>query len=306
MKLIRHFNQIENLPKPLALTIGNFDGVHLGHLKIIDSVKKIAKEKNFCSAILTFEPHPVNFFNPNKPRDFRLTSLAQKLKICADAEIDYVILLPFNQKISELKAQYFVEQILVKSLNVKHLTVGYDFIFGKNREGNFELLKNLSQQFDFELSKISAQSQSGEIYSSSLIRRLISEGKIGLANELLGKTFKVSGIVNEGKKLANQLGFPTCNLRAKPHIIKPKFGVYKTATFIPSLGEKFSSITNFGVKPTIGGRFLPLFETHILNFNQNIYGKKIEVEFLDFIREEKKFASLDELKNQIKSDIEKL
>ena len=132
---------------------------------------------------------------------------------------------------------------------------------------------------------------------------MITEGKIAQANQFLGKNFTVEGIVNDGRKLASQLGFPTANLALKPQIIKPKFGVYKTTSFIPHLGKKFSSITNFGVKPTIAGNLFPLFETHILNFSQNIYGKKIVVEFVDFIREEKKFASLDELKKQIEMDV---
>lgn len=301
MRIIRHPNQTFN--SDLALTIGNFDGVHLGHKKIISEVKNIAAKKNIASGILTFEPHPVSFFKGNLASDFRLTTLAQKLRIFAAEKIDYAILLPFDQKMADLKAQDFVEELLVKALNVKHLSVGYDFIFGKNREGNFEILKKLAQQFNFDLSEISAQSKSGQILSSSLIRKLISEGNIVEANQFLGRNFLVSGIVNEGRKLANQLGFPTANLATKPQMIKPKFGVYKTLTFIPSLNKKLSSITNFGVKPTIVGSNAALFETHILNFNQNIYGEKIEVEFLEFVREEKKFASLEELKAQIKKDV---
>ncbi len=301
MKIIRHLNQ--NSRPALALTIGNFDGVHLGHRKIITEVKKIAKEKNLTSAILTFEPHPVSFLRPNQTKDFRITTLSQKLKIFQQQEINRVILLSFNQKMASLKAEDFIKEILVKSLNIKHLSIGYDFIFGKNREGNFKLLLEASKQFNFELEQISALEKSNQICSSSIIRKFISEGKITEANKFLDSNFIISGIVNEGRKLANQLGFPTANLATNPQMIKPKFGVYKTNVFIPSLNKKFSAITNFGVKPTIEKSILPLFETHILGFNQNIYGKKIEVELLDFIREEKKFESLDELKRQIKIDL---
>ena len=306
MQIIRNLNQIKTALPPLVLTIGNFDGVHLGHLAIISEIKKIAKEKNLASAILTFEPHPISFFRPNQPNDFRISSLAQKLKIFQKNQIDYVIILPFDQNLSEVSAEDFVKNILVKSLSLKHLIIGYDFIFGKNRQGDFKLLEKESKVLDFALSEISAIKNGEENCSSSLIRKLISEGKIIDANLCLEKNFAICGLVNEGRKLASQLGFPTANLAVKPHIIKPKFGVYKSTTFIPHLNQKLSSITNFGVKPTIAGGLLPLFETHIPNFSKNIYGKKIYVELLDFIREEKKFASLEELKAQIARDVAQL
>ena len=301
MQIIRNLNQSKS--QPLALTIGNFDGLHLGHLAIINHVKKIAKEKNLASAILTFQPHPISFLKPEKSRDFLIAQLAQKLKFFRDAGIDYAIILPFNKNLCEISARDFVAEILVKTLNVKHLTIGYDFTFGKNREGNFKNLEADAKNFGFTLEEISPIKNHDQTCSSTAIRRLISEGKIIQANEILGRKFAISGLVNEGKKLASQLGFPTANLVAKTCIVKPKFGVYKTETFIPFLGKKFPSITNFGIKPTIGGVEAPLFETHILNFNQNIYGKKIVVEFVDFIREEKKFASLDALKEQINDDL---
>ena len=313
MQIIRNLNKIKNaLPQlaipQLALAIGNFDGVHLGHMSIINEIKKIAKEKNISSAILTFEPHPVAFFQPDKARDFRITNLAQKLKIFKEQQIDYVIILPFNQNLANIEAYDFIQKILVKSLNVKSLVIGYDFIFGKNREGNFSLLEKESKNFDFarrfDLMEISALKKSQEICSSSFIRKLLKDGKVVESNQFLGRNFTITGIVNEGRKLARQLGFPTANLIAKPHIIKPKFGVYKTLTFIPHLNQKFPSITNFGIKPTVQEEKIPLYETHIPNFNQDLYGKKIEVEFIDFVREEKKFASLEELKRQILDDLE--
>lgn len=300
MQIIRNLNSKSLAKVPaFAATIGNFDGVHLGHLHIIKEVKKIAKEKNLASAILTFEPHPIAFFHAQKKENFRITSLAQKLKIFCDAGIDYAIILPFDKKFSEISATDFANKILLEALNIKHLTIGYDFTFGKNREGNFKLLEILN----VNLSEISPVKKDDHTCSSTSVRKFISEGKIIEANRILGRNFAVEGIVNEGRKLASQLGFPTLNLSAKPQIIKPKFGVYKTETFIPSLNKKFSSITNFGIKPTLGGDTQPLFETHIPNFSQNIYGKKIFVEFIDFIRDEKKFSSLEELKNQIVKDL---
>ncbi len=305
MQIIRNLNQA-NIP-PLVLTIGNFDGVHLGHLEIINKVKKIAKEKNIASAILTFEPHPISFFKSDRPKDFRINSLAQKLKIFQDLDIDFVITLPFNQDLANVTAHNFIEEILAKSLNTKHLVVGYDFIFGKNRQGNFEFLE---KEAPFELSRISAKvsilEKSEQICSSSLIRKLINSGEVFEARKFLTRNFSIQGIVTNGRKLANQLGFPTVNLTIKPHIIKPKFGVYKTQITIPSLDKTFPSITNFGIKPTIEAGLAPLYETHILNFNQDIYEKKVSVEFIDFIRDEKKFASIEELKEQIRLDVDSI
>jgi riboflavin kinase/FMN adenylyltransferase len=306
VKIIRNLNQIKNGLPPLALTIGNFDGVHLGHLEILREIKKIAKEKNLKSAVLTFQPHPLFVLKPEKPRDFLIGSFAQKLKIFAEEEIDYVIALPFSKNLAEIAARNFVRKILVEHLNAKHLAVGYDFTFGKNREGNFKLLEEKSKKFAFTLSEISVVKNGEETCSSSAIRKFISEGKIAEANKFLGRNFAVCGIVNEGRKLASQLGFPTANLKPKPHIIQPKFGVYKTETFIPHLNKKFPSITNFGIKPTVANITLPLYETHLPDFSQNLYGKKIRIEFLEFLRDEKKFASLDELKNQIASDVKRI
>jgi riboflavin kinase/FMN adenylyltransferase len=280
--------------------------VHLGHLKIIDEVKKIAQEKNLASAILTFEPHPISFFNPAKAQNFRIISLAQKLKIFSEEKIDYVIILPFNKKFAEISAPDFVQRILVEALNIKHLTIGYDFTFGKNREGNFKLLEEESRKFNFTLAKILPVKNHEQTCSSSVIRKFLADGKVAEANKILGRNFVISGLVNEGRKLASQLGFPTMNIATKPHLIKPKFGVYKTKTFIPHLNQEFSSVTNFGIKPTVASQECPVFETHIPNFSEKIYGKKITVEFIDFIREEKKFESLEELKKQIALDVRKI
>lgn len=310
MQIIRNLKQIKSPLPPLALTIGNFDGVHLGHKKIIAEMQKVAAEKKLASAILTFEPHPISFFKPDNSQDFRIFNLAQKLRFFEKKGIDYVIILPFNKNLAEISAENFIKKILIEQLNLKHLTIGYDFIFGKNRQGNFQLLEKKSAELNFSLSEISAVkiflSDHSQACSSSVIRKLIGEGKIAEANKLLGKNFAVEAIVNEGKKLARTLGFPTINLKVKPHIIRPKFGVYKSQIFIPFLNQTFAAITNFGIKPTIDDSAEPIFESHILNFDQNLYGKKVRIELIDFIREEKKFSSITELKKQIERDLQQL
>lgn len=301
MKLIRNINQIKSQLPALSLTIGNFDGLHLGHLEIINQVKKSAAKNNLSSAILTFEPHPIAFLRPDLRHGFRLNSLSEKLRKLMQENLDYIIILPFNAELSKLSASDFIHKILIAKLNVKHLIIGYDFTFGNNREGNFKLLEQKAKN-NFALSEISAIKNNDYTCSSSIIRNLIREGNIALANQILGHNFTISGHVVTGKKLARQLGFPTMNIRPNPEIVRPKFGVYKTVTYIPSRKEKFNSITNFGIKPTFGGEEA-VFETHIPGFEGEVYGKRVVVEFVEFVREEMRFGSVEELVAQVKCDV---
>lgn len=308
MILIRNLNQINNQLPKLSLTIGNFDGVHLAHQKIIEKTQEIAQKNNLSSALLTFEPHPISFLNKNKNdfnQDFRITNLANKINLLKKYSLDYIIILPFNNKLSSIEANNFIEEILINKFNVKSLIIGYDFTFGKGREGNFKTLES----YNFDLHEINPikifDKNHNEItISSSLARQYLKSGEIKSLNQILGHNFTIDGIVVEGKKIAGELGYKTANINHKINLIKPKFGVYKTRTFIEDKNKFYDSITNFGIKPTFdNSSSKPLFETHILNFSKNLYHKKIRVEFLDFIRDEKKFSSIEELKKQIKIDI---
>ena len=308
MILIRNLNQINNQLPKLSLTIGNFDGVHLAHQKIIEKTQEIAQKNNLSSALLTFEPHPISFLNKNKNdfnKDFRITNLANKINLLKKYSLDYIIILPFNNKLSSINATNFIEKILINKFNVKSLIIGYDFTFGKGREGNFKTLEN----YNFDLHEINPikifdKNHNEVTISSSLARQYLKSGEINSLNQILGHNFVIDGIVVEGKKIAGELGYKTANINHKINLIKPKFGVYKTRTFIEDENKFYDSITNFGIKPTFdNSSSKPLFETHILNFSKNLYHKKIRVEFLDFIRDEKKFSSIEELKKQIKIDI---
>ena len=310
MILIRNLNQINHQLPKLALTIGNFDGVHLAHQKIIEKTQEIARKNNLSSALLSFEPHPILFLNKNKSdfnHDFRITNLANKINLLKKYNLDYIIILPFNNNLSSIKANNFIEDILINKFNVKSLIIGYDFTFGKGREGNFKTLEN----YNFDLHEINPikifDKNHNEItISSSLARQYLKNGEIKSLNQMLGHNFAFDGIVVEGKKIAGELGFKTANINHKINLIKPKFGVYKTQTFIYDENKFYNSITNFGIKPTFDNSSLkPLFETHLLDFSKNLYHKKIRVEFLDFIRDEKKFSSIEELKKQIKIDLNK-
>lgn len=304
MLVIRSLKDYKKITKPLCLTIGNFDGVHLGHKEIIKQVKKAAKEKNLLSAILTFEPHPIQIIKPDIKSDFRINSLSDKLRIFEEQGIDLVIVLRFDKDLAKIPADEFLKDILVNKFNLGHLVVGYDFTFGSNRLGNFDFLQKHSQELNFTLEKISKLQDSDVTHSSSLIRELISGGDIADAKKYLGYNFSVSGLVVNGQKMGSQIGFPTCNILPKKNIIKPRFGVYKTITHIKDLA--LPSITNFGIRPTIERAGQPIFENHIFDFDSDIYGQKIKIEFIDFIREEMKFSSKEELTAQIKQDVASL
>ncbi len=299
------FNNFKN--HGLCLSIGNFDGIHLGHQSIIYQLKETSKKYNLPCAIMTFEPHPLAYFNQNKKTDFRITTLKQKIKILEKHKIDYLILQNFNKNFSELSADFFIKNILEKTLNVKYLTIGYDFTFGKNRQGNFRDLE-LAKFSLCEINPIKINIANQEYTcSSSLVRSLLKSGNIDQANKILGHNFTIENPVIHGKKLATNIGFPTANQICKPQQIQPKFGVYKTLVSLENSNDKLLAITNFGLKPTFHNNLsTPLFETHILNFKKDLYNQKISVELIEFIRNEIKFSSIEELKNQINLDIKSL
>ncbi|GDX36549.1 riboflavin biosynthesis protein [Alphaproteobacteria bacterium] len=288
----------------ICLTIGNFDGVHFGHQQIINNLKKIALKKKLPSALMTFEPHPAGYFDKDKIDHYYLTTLKQKITILQKFAIDYLIIVNFNLNFCEISADDFITKILKQVFNVKNLVIGYDFTFGKNRQGNFKTLENAN----FELHEVNPHKiiiDDSEITcSSSVARSALKSGKIDLANKILGRNFTVQGVIVNGNKLANKIGFPTANLKTNVKQIIPKFGVYQTLVTIDNDKLKLPAITNFGIKPTFNNNAMqPLYETHIFNFSDNIYHKKIKLELINFIREEQKFNDITHLSTQIKKDI---
>jgi len=225
------------------------------------------------------------------------------LKFIKDFGIDYAIILNFNQNLSQISANQFLEQIILNTLNTKYIIVGHDFCFGKNKQGNISFLKDNESKLNFKTITIDPVFIDKVLCSSSNVRLNIKNSQIKEANQILGHCYNYESIVLTGNKLGSKIGFPTVNLASKNSLLKPKYGVYKTKTFLPHLNQKFDSITNFGVKPTVSNQNKEIFETHIFDFNQEIYGRKICLEFFDFIREEKKFSSTDELRKQIYQDI---
>ena len=288
--------------KKLCLAIGNFDGFHKGHQAIIRQVKDISLKKNLSSAIMSFNPHPRIFFN-NSNQNFNIYTKEEKLIFLKKFNIDIYIDFEFNINLSQLTPEDFVKNILVDKLNITNLVVGSEFRFGKDRKGNVSTLNDLSKKNNYNVhlvDSIMLKDMSSK-YSSSIIRKKITEGKIEDVTNSLGRQWYMKGIVIEGQKKARDINFPTANILPSNHIL-PKKGVYAVDVIFNN--KTYLGISNFGLRPTVDGTKL-LLETHLFNFDQEIYGKELTVRFHTFIRPEVKFSNFKELTKQIKKDVEK-
>ena len=285
--------------KPSAAVIGNFDGVHRGHLEVLKNAKEFSSKSNLPLSVLTFDPHPREFFSKEKT-NFLLQTVLDKAEVLSKNNIDYLINLKFDDLLSELSPEQFVEKVLSESLSLKHIFVGKDFKFGKDRAGDINSLKSFGLKFRIGLSSIKLKNQDGTSISSTKIRNNLKKGKIKEANELLGRPYMISGLVIEGDKRGRQIGFPTANI-SLGNLIRPAFGVY--AVLIEGIENKvLRGIANIGRRPTVNDRGV-LLEVNIFDFNEDIYGKKIFISLIDFIRDEKKFDGIENLKKQIVMDV---
>ena len=288
----RHYNGV--------LAIGNFDGIHLGHQKVIREAKQQANKNKLPFGIMTFEPMPVMFFN-KKIKNHRINSLDQKINQFKKLKLDFLIIRKFNKKFSRLTAEKFIEKIIFKKTKCKYLYVSDNFRFGFKRKGNIRTLKKFGKKFNYRNLIIKPFKKKNNVISSTLIRKKIREGKIKEANKLLNRNWSVDGKVIKGKKRGRKIGFPTCNLKMGNYVI-PRLGVYavkvKTSKFYKN------GVANVGYRPTFNGQSL-LLETNIFGINKNLYNKVISVSFKKFIRPEKKFKNFEYLKKQIKFDIKK-
>ena len=285
----------------INLAIGNFDGVHIGHQEVIKKLIIESKNTNTNSAILSFVPHPRQYFT-NNYEDYNIIDEDEKIKLFNQLNVDYYISFKFDFSLASLSAEKFIKDILVKKLKIKNITVGYDFRFGKDRQGNVDLLKKLSAKYNFHVSIVQQviSKENHLAYSSSLIRRKIKEGNFKSVSLMLDRNWSLSGKVIYGDKRASKINFPTANISPR-NLIKPRRGVY--AIKAKYLNNYYDGIANFGIRPTIDGEKL-LLEAHLFEFNQDIYGKDLTVEFLAFIREEKKFDDFASLTKQIQKDIQ--
>lgn len=303
MRLIRGLHNIRSVSHALldgcVLTIGNFDGIHLGHQQILKLVTMMARERNIPSMVMLFEPLPVEFFSPDKA-PVRLMNLREKLDGLKQTDIDYVLVCQFDQKFAGQSADDFVGHLLVKQLNVKQLVVGDDFRFGKDRQGNFNYLQVAGKNSGFDVVDMSTFELSGKRVSSTRVRKALAEHNLELAERLLGKSFYFKGRVIHGKKLGRQLGFRTLNLNPK-RIQMPLEGVY--TVFVSGLSDyDIPGVANIGVRPTVDG-LRPSIEVHLFNWGQDVYGKHVGVKIHQFIRSEMQFDNIDQLKVQITKDV---
>ncbi|MGI6713093.1 MAG: bifunctional riboflavin kinase/FAD synthetase [Bacillota bacterium] len=302
MKVI---TQVEEFPQDanhVAVALGNFDGVHIGHQTILKKLVEKAQSEKGISVVFTFNPHPLNILKKdNCP--MLLTELEDKKNLIIKLEVDYLLLFPFSINIAQMPPKDFVENILIKNLHAKSVFVGYNFTFGKRAEGNAELLKQICREHKCDVTVVPEVKFQNYSVSSTTIRKLLAEGKIRQANTLLGYAYNVSGIVVPGDQRGRKIGFPTANLNTSSNVMIPKNGVY--AVRVLTENGFYHGIANIGIRPTIGNNLSRTIEVHLFQEFINLYDKKLRVFFIEHLREEKKFNDLQELSQQIKLDIEK-
>ena len=298
MKIYNNFN-IGHHFQNSAIAIGNFDGFHLGHQRVIKKGKQIAKKNNLKFGLMVFQPLPVMFFN-KKLKNYRIDSLQQKINSSKRYEIDFLIVKKFDKNFSNIKAEDFIKNILYKKLKTKLVFISKNFRFGKKRTGDIKLLKKQEKLFAYKTNTIVPLNKKNLVISSTLIRKNITKGKIEEANKMLGRFWTIEGLVRRGEKRGRKIGFPTCNLDLKNYIV-PKPGVY-SAKIIVDKKTKKKGIVNIGYRPTFGKKKLML-EAHIFGLKKNLYDRSIKVMIIKFIRKEKKFKNIIQLKKQIKKDI---
>ena len=300
MKIIRSITAFNSSEKTIV-TIGTFDGIHVGHQKILKDLIKTAKKEGKKSVLLTFFPHPRMVLQKDN-KILLLNTIEEKSGLLEKMGLDYLIIHPFSKEFSRLTALDFVRDILVNKLNTSRLIIGYDHHFGKNREGNIHQLKEYSLLYDFKVEEIPAQDIDDVSVSSTKIRTALKEGNLKTANNYLGYHYMLNGTVVSGKKLGGTIGFPTANLEIKePYKLVPKTGVYIIKTHINTI--LYTGIMNIGFNPTVLGKHQTI-EAHLFDFNEDLYGKEIMIEFIYFLREEHKFKSIEELVVQLNIDKE--
>jgi len=298
LKIYQSLNEFIPTKKTIV-TLGTFDGVHLGHNVILDKICNIAKQENLESVLLTFFPHP-RLIVSNDSEIKMLNTMAEKAMLLEQKGIQNFIIHPFDKLFSELSPREFVEQVLIKQLNIHKIIIGYDHKFGKNRAADFNDLIAFGKEFGFEVEEISAKQVNEVSVSSTKIRNSLLEGNISLANAYLGYSYMLSGIVVKGNQLGRTIGFPTANIEIPENYkLIPKNGVYIVTAIVNK--KTIFGMMNIGVKPTLGENLLSI-EVHLLQFSEDIYGQEIQVNVIERLRDEQKFESFESLKSQLEID----
>ncbi|MDH5183177.1 MAG: bifunctional riboflavin kinase/FAD synthetase [Gammaproteobacteria bacterium] len=298
MQLIRGLHNLQADPRGCVVTIGNFDGVHLGHQEVLAQVVDKAAELSLPSVLMTFEPYPSEFFQHGEIPP-RLTRFREKMEVLRRFSIERVISLRFDESLCSLEADEFIQQILVEKLAARYVVIGDDFRFGKGRTGDFAMLKAAGKQYDFEVASMHTFEIMGDRVSSTRIRSALQSGELGFAEQLLGRPYRMSGRVAHGDKRGRTIGFPTANIHLHRKA-SPVRGVYAVEMYGVD-GEPVPGVANVGIRPTVNGTRAQL-EVHLFGFSDDIYGRHVQVEFRHKLREEQRFESFDALKAQIEKD----
>ena len=299
IKVYKNF-KISNSYKNSIILIGNFDGLHSGHQKLFKQAEKFKKKLNLKLGVITFDPIPKMFFD-KKIKNYRLSNFDQKVSYFEKFNVDFLINKNFNKKFSKITYKKFIENILYKSLKIKYIFVSNNFRFGYKREGNVKLLKKFQKKYQYKLINPKPLIIKNKIISSTLIRKLLQNGELSSANKILKRNWSIEGTVEKGRMMGKKIGFPTCNIDIKNYILA-KTGVYAVKVNVKKNRKIYGGIANLGYRPTFNQKKL-LLEVNLFNFSGNLYNKKLSVEFLKFIRGEKKFNGIDDLRNQIKRDL---
>ena len=284
-----------------VLTVGTFDGVHEGHKVLIESVIKKAKELNSRSIIVTFDPHPRNIINPGSSGIKLLSTLPERCELLADLGVDEMVVIPFDRDFSLMSSQTFVRDIIWEKIGVKAFVIGYDHQFGKDRQGSIDTVRRLGEELDFEAHVVSRQEVENKTVSSTSIRKALQEkGDVQQAAKFLGRYYLLNGTVVHGDKRGKKLGYPTANIQIdQSKKIIPKIGVYAVWTRVD--GDYHPAMMNIGRRPTFSGEELTM-ETHIFSFDEDIYGKDVQIQFVERLRDEQPFDGIEELKKQLDKD----
>ena len=299
-KIYNQINELQ-LKNGTIITIGTFDGVHLGHKKILKQLIDKKKQSGLETMVFTFDPHPRKVLFPDQQDLKLITNTNEKVSLLSEIGIDHVIVYPFSKAFSEINPDEYIGEILVEKLKAKCIIVGYDHRFGKNRVGGLDLLIKYAEKYNYEVIEIAAEDINSINISSTQIRKAIESGNIELANQFLGYSFFISGKVSEGKKLGRTIGFPTANISiSNADKIIPKNGVYAVKVEIKN--EPFNGMLNIGINPTVSTTLQLKMEVHLFDFNQQVYGEDIKVSFIYRVRDEQKFSSIEALKNQLELD----
>ena len=299
MKLYKNFDVSKNHKKSIIL-IGNFDGVHLGHQKLFKLASSYKKKFNLNIGVLTFEPMPKMFFNKDI-KNFRISNINQKNIILKNLGVDFVITKKFDKKFSKIKSDFFIKEILSKKLEAKYIFVSNNFKFGNKRKGDVNQLIKNEKNYDYKIVKPQPLILNQKVISSTYIRSLLEKGNLKKTNKLLGRNWSINGLVQKGRQQGKKIGFPTCNIDIKDYVIAMP-GVYAVKVKLKNSNKYLKAIANLGYRPTFNQKKI-LLEVHIFNFSGNLYNKYLSIEFTKFIRKEKKFKNVNQLRKQIQSDL---